>query len=125
MKVIDESVSLGLTTASQSPPPSGTGTVVVEVEDVNDVPPRFSRPEWTFEVLEGQSPDHVLGTLTVLDQDISNDFVFQVSRTLYSTPRYCIILKDPLLCSKILYIVPGHCILFHGLVHVPEFCVLS
>nr|XP_053632751.1 putative neural-cadherin 2 [Cherax quadricarinatus] len=57
----------------------GTGTVLVEVTDVNDVPPRFSKPEWTLDVSESLTPDHVLATLSVLDQDISNNFTFRVS----------------------------------------------
>ncbi|XP_071548441.1 LOW QUALITY PROTEIN: putative neural-cadherin 2 [Panulirus ornatus] len=56
----------------------GTGTVLVEVADVNDVPPRFSQAEWTLEVAESLTPDHVLATLTVVDQDISNSFTFRV-----------------------------------------------
>ncbi|KAK8746882.1 hypothetical protein OTU49_016878, partial [Cherax quadricarinatus] len=56
----------------------GTGTVLVEVTDVNDVPPRFSKPEWTLDVSESLTPDHVLATLSVLDQDISNNFTFRV-----------------------------------------------
>ncbi|XP_042227979.1 putative neural-cadherin 2 isoform X2 [Homarus americanus] len=56
----------------------GTGTVLVEVADVNDVPPRFSKPEWTLDVSESLTPDHVLATLSVVDQDISNNFTFRV-----------------------------------------------
>ncbi|XP_069195696.1 putative neural-cadherin 2 [Procambarus clarkii] len=56
----------------------GTGTVVVEVGDVNDVPPRFSRPEWTLDVSESLTRDQVLATLTVVDQDVSNNFSFRV-----------------------------------------------
>ncbi|XP_045584423.2 putative neural-cadherin 2 isoform X2 [Procambarus clarkii] len=56
----------------------GTGTVLVEVADVNDVPPRFSKPEWTLDVSESLPPDHVLATLSVLDQDVSNNFTFRV-----------------------------------------------
>ncbi|XP_042883447.1 putative neural-cadherin 2 isoform X2 [Penaeus japonicus] len=56
----------------------GTGTVLVEVSDVNDVPPRFSRPEWTLDVSERLAPEHVLATLTVIDQDVSNNFTFRV-----------------------------------------------
>ncbi len=52
------------------PLPPGTGTVVVDVDDVNDVPPRFSRPEWTLDVSESLEPDHVLATLTVVDQGL-------------------------------------------------------
>lgn len=61
------------------PPPPGTGTVVVDVDDVNDVPPRFSRPEWTLDVSESLDPDNVLATLTVVDQDVTNDFAYRVS----------------------------------------------
>nr|XP_045618163.1 putative neural-cadherin 2 [Procambarus clarkii] len=57
----------------------GTGTVVVEVGDVNDVPPRFSRPEWTLDVSESLTRDQVLATLTVVDHDVSNNFSFRVS----------------------------------------------
>ncbi|XP_068212164.1 putative neural-cadherin 2 isoform X4 [Palaemon carinicauda] len=56
----------------------GTGTVSVEVSDVNDVPPRFSRSEWTLDVSERLTPDNVLATLTVIDQDVSNNFTFRV-----------------------------------------------
>ncbi|XP_068212484.1 putative neural-cadherin 2 [Palaemon carinicauda] len=55
----------------------GTGTVSVEVSDVNDVPPRFSRSEWTLDVSERLTPDNVLATLTVIDQDVSNNFTFR------------------------------------------------
>ncbi|KAK3879098.1 hypothetical protein Pcinc_016307 [Petrolisthes cinctipes] len=56
----------------------GTGTVLVEVEDVNDVPPRFSRPEWSLSVPERQEARRVLATLTVVDQDTTNQFIFRV-----------------------------------------------
>ena len=53
--------------------------MVVDIEDVNDVPPRFSRPEWTLDVSESLGPDHVLATLTVIDPDATNDFAFRVT----------------------------------------------
>ncbi|XP_045113360.1 putative neural-cadherin 2 isoform X2 [Portunus trituberculatus] len=56
----------------------GTGTVLVEVQDVNDVSPKFSQPEWDLEVPESPSPSSVLATLTVLDPDITNTFAFRV-----------------------------------------------
>nr|XP_053635865.1 putative neural-cadherin 2 isoform X3 [Cherax quadricarinatus] len=56
----------------------GTGTVLVEVADVNDVPPRFSMKEWNLDVAESLTPDHALATLTVLDQDTSNNFTYRV-----------------------------------------------
>lgn len=62
--------------------PSGTGTVLVTVGDVNDVPPRFSQPEWRLEVTEGLPVHQVLATLTVLDHDAVNNFTFRVCSTL-------------------------------------------
>ncbi|KAK4314242.1 hypothetical protein Pmani_014396 [Petrolisthes manimaculis] len=56
----------------------GTGTVVVEVEDVNDMPPRFSKSEWDVEVVESLTPKHVLATLTVVDLDLTNNFAFRI-----------------------------------------------
>lgn len=53
--------------------------MVVDIEDVNDVPPRFSLPEWTLDVSESLGPDHVLATLTVVDPDATNDFAFRVT----------------------------------------------
>ena len=61
---------------------------MVDVEDVNDVPPRFSRPEWTLDVSENQHPDDVLATLTVVDQDVTNNFTFRVSTLLTSPSLY-------------------------------------
>ncbi|XP_071516734.1 putative neural-cadherin 2 [Panulirus ornatus] len=56
----------------------GTGTVLVEVTDVNDVLPKFSRSEWTLDVSENLTPDDPLATLTVVDLDVSNNFAFRV-----------------------------------------------
>ncbi|KAK8727054.1 hypothetical protein OTU49_009908, partial [Cherax quadricarinatus] len=56
----------------------GTGTVVVEVEDVNDSPPRFSKEEWRLEVSESLTPDLPLASLSVHDLDLHNNFVFRV-----------------------------------------------
>ncbi|KAG7158560.1 Neural-cadherin-like 24, partial [Homarus americanus] len=50
----------------------GTGTILVDVADVNDVAPRFTRPEWVLDVSESLAPDHVLATLTVIDPDVDN-----------------------------------------------------
>ncbi|KAK4303743.1 hypothetical protein Pmani_024276 [Petrolisthes manimaculis] len=55
----------------------GTGTVVVEVEDVNDVPPRFTRPEWSLDVSESVRPGQPIAILTVVDPDVNNDFAFR------------------------------------------------
>lgn len=57
---------------------SGTGTVLVNIQDENDVPPKFSRAEWHLEVEEELPLDHVLATLTVIDPDITNEFQFRV-----------------------------------------------
>ncbi|XP_050723127.1 putative neural-cadherin 2 isoform X2 [Eriocheir sinensis] len=56
----------------------GTGTVVVDVDDVNDVSPKFSRPQWTLDVPESLDNDHVLATLTVVDPDATNVFAYRV-----------------------------------------------
>lgn len=70
-------------------PPPGMGTVVVDVDDVNDVPPRFSRPEWTLDVSESLDPDNVLATLTVVDQDVTNDFAYRVSSNTNPSTFFC------------------------------------
>ncbi|XP_063884210.1 putative neural-cadherin 2 [Scylla paramamosain] len=56
----------------------GTGTVLVEVEDVNDTPPRFPQQEWVLAAGEHLTPDHPLGELGVVDQDLNNQFSFRV-----------------------------------------------
>lgn len=80
--------------------PPGTGTVVVEVGDVNDVPPRFFQPQWTLDVPEGLPTDHVLAILTVGDQDVTNNFFFRVSQVLPFQTKRCltIIYKGPFSC---------------------------
>lgn len=69
-------------------PGTGTGTVLVQVQDVNDVSPKFSQPEWDLEVPESPSPSPVLATLTVLDPDTTNIFAFRVSKKLYFNSPY-------------------------------------
>lgn len=69
-----------LSTSSSSIHP-GTVTVEVEVEDVNDEPPRFPREEWRVEVEEELPPLSLLASLSVLDPDVTNDFAFRVSGT--------------------------------------------
>ncbi|XP_076057185.1 putative neural-cadherin 2 [Oratosquilla oratoria] len=56
----------------------GTGTVVVNVGDANDVRPRFSRSDWEFEVHETSPVKTPLERLSVLDADVSNEFHFRV-----------------------------------------------
>ncbi|XP_050686791.1 putative neural-cadherin 2 isoform X2 [Eriocheir sinensis] len=56
----------------------GTGTVLVEVQDVNDVPPKFMQPEWSLEVPESPDAAPLLAAFTVLDPDDTNAFAFRV-----------------------------------------------
>ncbi|XP_050723109.1 putative neural-cadherin 2 isoform X3 [Eriocheir sinensis] len=56
----------------------GTGTVIVDVNDVNDVSPRFSRSEWIVNVPESLDTDRVLATLTIVDPDTTNHFAYRV-----------------------------------------------
>ncbi|XP_054289195.1 neural-cadherin-like [Macrosteles quadrilineatus] len=59
----------------------GTGTVSILVTDINDMPPSFTKDEWTTEVLEsleGEIPDYTVLTVNVVDQDENNDFYYQV-----------------------------------------------
>lgn len=59
----------------------GTGTVSIKVTDINDMPPSFTKEEWITEVSESQDVndlDHALLTVTVVDQDESNDFYYTV-----------------------------------------------
>ncbi|XP_047738648.1 putative neural-cadherin 2, partial [Hyalella azteca] len=57
---------------------SGTCSVLVDVEDVNDVPPRWQSAEWFVEAMEGQPPDTVLASLAVVDPDTTNSIAFRV-----------------------------------------------
>ena len=59
--------------------PPGTCTVIVEVRDVNDVPPRWAYPEWALQVPEGQPLETVLATLPVTDPDRANKLAYRVS----------------------------------------------
>lgn len=59
----------------------GTGTVSIRVTDINDMPPSFTKEEWITEVSESRDVndlDHALLTVTVVDQDESNDFYYTV-----------------------------------------------
>ncbi|KAF2366973.1 EGF-like domain [Trinorchestia longiramus] len=57
---------------SYTPDHAGTCTVQIDVRDVNDVPPRWARTEWTIEVPEGQPVGAVLAVLPVTDPDRAN-----------------------------------------------------
>ena len=52
---------------------------MVKVSDVNDVPPKFSKQEWTVEVNEELPEDTILASLQVIDPDVVNDFSYRVS----------------------------------------------
>ncbi|CAL4068263.1 unnamed protein product, partial [Meganyctiphanes norvegica] len=56
----------------------GTGTVLVHISDENDVPPRFSRPEWIVELKENHNIAEPFATIYVIDKDMSNNFTFRV-----------------------------------------------
>ena len=68
---------------------------MIDIEDVNDVPPRFSRSEWTLDVSESLAPDNVLATLTVVDPDATNDFAFRVTSLHVSALSHIHILQLP------------------------------
>ena len=53
------------------------------MKDVNDMPPRFSKPEWETEVDETEGsnlPDRPILTVTVLDEDETNKFHYKVQQ---------------------------------------------
>ncbi|XP_050739443.1 neural-cadherin-like isoform X4 [Eriocheir sinensis] len=55
-----------------------TGTVLVEVTDVNDTPPRFARRSWQLHVRENQARDAALAGLPVTDRDARTTLAFAV-----------------------------------------------
>ena len=59
---------------------SSTVTVTLNLVDVNDSPPRFSQPAYTFGTYENQPPDTEIGRLTAVDADSPpyDRFVFAV-----------------------------------------------
>ncbi|MPC81225.1 hypothetical protein E2C01_075832 [Portunus trituberculatus] len=69
---------------SLSPPP-GTGTVVVDVTDLNDNRPRLEHHVWEAGVNETSEeelqdlPSLSLLRLSLLDRDTDNDFLYRVS----------------------------------------------
>ena len=59
----------------------GTGTASIRVNDINDMPPRFTQDEWFTEVDETDGsllPDAPILTVTVHDEDESNKFHYKV-----------------------------------------------
>ena len=62
---------------------AGTGTAVIHVRDINDMPPRFSKAVWntTVDETDGDDlPDKAILTVTVLDEDETNKFHYKVRR---------------------------------------------
>lgn len=61
----------------------GTAQVVIKIKDVNDMPPRFSRPEWNVEIdetIDGKIPEQPILIVQVNDLDSleSNKFTYRV-----------------------------------------------
>lgn len=59
----------------------GTGTASIRVKDVNDMPPHFTKDEWFAEIdetVDNQLPDTPILTVTVHDEDETNDFQYKV-----------------------------------------------
>ncbi|XP_043210951.1 neural-cadherin-like isoform X4 [Amphibalanus amphitrite] len=59
----------------------GTGTALIHVRDINDMPPRFSKAVWntTVDETDGDDlPDKAILTVTVLDEDETNKFHYKV-----------------------------------------------
>lgn len=83
----------------------GTGTVSIKVADVNDMPPKFVKEEWTTEVDESegdQLPLSPILTVTVHDNDENNDFYYTVSirsRLLSSIQKAFLSLKKIMILS--------------------------
>ncbi|XP_064094830.1 neural-cadherin-like [Macrobrachium nipponense] len=61
--------------------PAGTATVDVLVLDTNDSPPRFTKSFWKAEVeesVEPSIPNRTILNVTVLDDDETNNFYFEI-----------------------------------------------
>ncbi|XP_071088407.1 protocadherin-9-like isoform X2 [Haliotis cracherodii] len=63
------------------PSMNSTASVVVTVQDENDMPPRFTKPLFKFNITENLPAYSVCGTLTAVDPDASNNFVFSFRDT--------------------------------------------
>ena len=57
----------------------GTGSVLVTVQDENDVAPRFPASKWEVALRETTSLNSSLALISVVDPDLSNNFTFKVS----------------------------------------------
>lgn len=59
----------------------GTGTASIRVKDINDMPPHFTKDEWFAEInetVDNKLPDMPILTVTVHDEDETNDFQYKV-----------------------------------------------
>lgn len=72
---------------------------MVEVRDVNDVPPRWALSEWVIPVPEGEPANTVLATLPVTDPDRSNRLAYRVNYTV-QWRSYFIIHQFPEKCEQ-------------------------
>lgn len=52
-----------------SPSLTGTGSVVIDVNDVNDNAPSFPKTQYTIQVLENSSPNKIIGEIQASDPD--------------------------------------------------------
>lgn len=59
----------------------GTGTASIRIQDINDMPPHFTKDEWITEVEETDEvnlPESPILTVTVQDEDETNFFSYKV-----------------------------------------------
>jgi len=64
---------------SRDSPMSGTSTLIVRVDDVNDNPPVFVPPQYRVRLLEDLPVGTVVGTVFAVDQDSGNNGVVRYS----------------------------------------------
>ncbi|KAK7083607.1 Cadherin [Halocaridina rubra] len=60
---------------------TGTSSASIKILDVNDSPPRFTKNHWLVEVQEGDPssiPSQSILNITVIDEDETNDFHFDI-----------------------------------------------
>ncbi|XP_049964454.1 neural-cadherin-like [Schistocerca serialis cubense] len=73
----------------------GTGTASIKIQDVNDMSPRFTKKEWFCEVEETDSrniPEEPILTVSVHDEDETNDFVYEIiENSGYGSDKFIII----------------------------------
>jgi len=78
--VIQVEVCVAAVDGGHPTPRSSTVTVKLNIVDVNDSPPRFTQPAYTFGTYENQPPDTEIGRLAAVDPDQPphNRFLFAV-----------------------------------------------